>query len=96
MIFFEKKHEFGTNYIDFLEKKLKSVFFFRKKSEFYQNIHDFLQKKHMNFEQILLIFLKKKAEKCDFFLKNPNLIKIFMIFFEKNMNFEQILLIFLK
>ena len=59
MIFFEKKHEFGTNSIDFLEKKLKSVIFFEKKSEFYQNIHDFLRKKNMNFEQILLIFIKK-------------------------------------
>ena len=32
MIFFEKKHEFGTNSIDFLEIKTEKCNFFRKKS----------------------------------------------------------------
>ena len=52
MIFFEKKHEFGTNFIDFIEKKMKSVIFFRNKYDFFQNIHD-LEKKGI---------LKKKLE----------------------------------
>ena len=53
--------------------------------------------KNMNFEQILLIFLKKKAEKCDFFLKkNPNFIKKFMVFFEKKHEFGTNSIDFLK
>ena len=50
----------------------------------------------MNLEQILLIFLKKKAEKCNFFQKNSNFIKIFMIFIEKKHEFGTNSIDFLK
>ena len=66
MIFFEKKHEFGTNYIDFLEKKLKSVFFFEKNPNFIKIFMIFFEKKH-EFGTNSIDFLEKKAEKCDFF-----------------------------
>ena len=52
--------------------------------------------KNMNFEQILLIFLKKKAEKCNFFQKNSNFIKIFMIFIKKKHEFGTNSIDFLK